>query len=215
MPHLHNNVVPTGRIRLLGSADKHLFRSHLLRLDPETKRSRFAMLVSDSFLEAYVETSFSLDTVIYGYFEDDVLRATAELRRVADDVSAEAAFCVEVDWRGQGLGSALMELVLIAARAQGYRHIYMNCLATNRSMQALARKFSADLSFEHGDVVAHLAPAPVAAADVAHAPGIAASGGSSGGLIGRLRELLARTGLPGTARPAGAAEHPGQAAANR
>ena len=156
MPHLTTN----GRIRLLGSADKHLFRDHLLRLDPETKRSRFAMLVSDTFLEAYVETSFSLDTVIYGYIEDDTLRATSELRRVADATSGEAAFCVESDWRSQGLGTALMELVLIAARAQGYQHIYMNCLATNRSMQALARKFSADLTFESGDVVAHLVPLP-------------------------------------------------------
>ncbi|WP_439530494.1 GNAT family N-acetyltransferase [Pannonibacter sp.] len=157
MPHLTTN----GRIRLLGSADKHLFRDHLLRLDPETKRSRFAMLVSDTFLEAYVETSFSLDTVIYGYIEDGTLRATSELRRVADATSGEAAFCVETGWRGQGLGTALMELVLIAARAQGYQHIYMNCLGTNRSMQALARKFAADLSFEAGDVIAHLAPAPL------------------------------------------------------
>lgn len=166
MPHLSTN----GRIRLLGSADKHLFRDHLLRLDPETKRSRFAMLVSDVFLEAYVETSFSLDTVIYGYIEDGTLRATSELRRVADARSGEAAFCVEPEWRGQGLGTSLMELVLIAARAQGYQHIYMNCLATNRSMQALARKFSADLTFEAGDVVAHLtpeAPAPAEVADIA------------------------------------------------
>ncbi|MEH0071053.1 GNAT family N-acetyltransferase [Pannonibacter sp. Pt2-lr] len=160
MPHLKNDGSTNGQIRLLGSADKHLFRDHLLRLDPETRRSRFAMLAGDSFLRAYVETSFALDTVIYGYFEDGVVRGTAELRPVGSAASAEAAFCVEEGWRGMGLGTELMELLLIAARARDYQHIYMNCLATNRSMQALARKFSADLSFECGDVVGHLVPQP-------------------------------------------------------
>ncbi|ADZ72656.1 GNAT family N-acetyltransferase [Polymorphum gilvum] len=154
MPHLSRN----GSIRQLGSADKHLFRDHLLRLDPETLRSRFAMLASDTFLRAYVETSFSLDTLIYGYFEDGALRGSAELRPIGGPDSAEAAFCVESGWRGQGLGTTLMELTLVAARARGYQHIYINCLATNRSMQALARKFAADLTFESGDVVGHLRP---------------------------------------------------------
>jgi GNAT superfamily N-acetyltransferase len=165
MPHLYNNGSTNGRIRLVGSADKHLFRDHLLRLDPETRRSRFAMLAGDGFLRAYVETSFALDTVIYGYFEDGMLRGTAELRPVGGASAAEAAFCVEEGWRGKGLGTELMELLLIAARARNCQHIYMNCLATNRSMQALARKFAADLSFECGDVVGHLVPPEAVATD--------------------------------------------------
>ena len=37
-----------------------------------------------------------------------------------------------------------MELTLIAARNRGCHRIYMNCLATNRAMQQLARKFTAE-----------------------------------------------------------------------
>ena len=44
-------------------------------------------------------------------------------------------------------------LVLIAARNRGCHRIYMNCLATNRAMQQLARKFTKDLTFEMGDIV--------------------------------------------------------------
>lgn len=195
MPHLNDN----GRIRLVGSADKHLFRDHLLRLDPETRRSRFAMLAGDGFLRAYVETSFALDTVIYGYFEDGLLRGTAELRPVGGASTAEAAFCVEENWRGRGLGTELMELLLIAARARNCQHIYMNCLATNRSMQALARKFSADLSFECGDVVGHLMPPaenPITKSPAAGDP----LEGWSRMAFGIARKLLGLAPHPGAAR---------------
>lgn len=147
-----------GEIRVLDETGKTLFRDHLMRLDPETRRSRFAMPASDSFLQGYVETSFTLDTLIFAYFEDGLVRATAELRSLEEMDLAEAAFCVERDWRRAGLGSALMMCLLKAARNRGIRHIYINCLATNRHMQALARKFSAEMTFEAGDVIGRLVP---------------------------------------------------------
>ncbi len=147
-----------GEIRQIGATEKHLFRDHLLRLDTETRRSRFAMLASDAFLRTYVETSFTLDTVIYAYLEDGVVRGTAELRTLGTADMAEAAFCVEQDWRRSGIGAQLMDLLLQAAKDRRMTHIYINCLATNRRMQALARKFSADMTFQAGDVIGHLSP---------------------------------------------------------
>ena len=146
----------TGYYRKLSSADQHLFRDHLLRLDQDARRARFAMLASDAFLRCYAETSFSLGTVIHGYFAGGILRAVAELRPLGDGMSAEAAFSVEPELQQTGIGTRLMELTLMAARNRGCHHILMNCLATNRAMQKLARRFTDDLTFEMGDVVCQI-----------------------------------------------------------
>lgn len=146
-----------GYYRKLSYADLAQFRDHLLRLDQEARRARFAIIASDAFLRCYAETSFTLGTVLHGYFVDGILRGVAELRPLGDGLSAEAAFSVERELQQSGIGTRLMELTLVAARNRGCSHVLMNCLATNRAMQALARKFSDDLTFEMGDVVCQIA----------------------------------------------------------
>lgn len=147
-----------GYYRKLTYNDLAQFRDHLLRLDATARRARFAMPASDAFLRCYADTSFTLGTVIHGYFVDGCLRAVAELRPFEDRAIAEAAFSVEPCCQQTGIGTRLMELTLIAARNRGCRHIYMNCLATNRAMQQLARKFTADLTFEMGDIIGRIEP---------------------------------------------------------
>ncbi|WP_425088943.1 GNAT family N-acetyltransferase [Stappia sp.] len=157
MPHTPE-AGSTGYFRKLTFADQTRFRDHLLRLDPGARRARFAMPASDAFLRCYAETSFSLDAVLHGYVIDGHLRAVAELRPCGDIRTAEAAFSVEDICRQAGVGTRLMELTLIAARNRGCHRIYMNCLATNRAMQQLARKFTKDLTFEMGDIVGRIDP---------------------------------------------------------
>lgn len=155
MSHRNN-----GHIRKLWVADQEAFRQHLRRLDRESRRMRFAMDVSDSFIDSYVSTCFSLDSVIHGYFEDDCLRGVTELRSVGEFSrgDAEAAFSIEFDWRGRGVGTALMRHTLRSARNRRVERLYMNCLASNKAMQRLARRFSAELEFDAGDVVARVMP---------------------------------------------------------
>jgi hypothetical protein len=43
--------------------------------------------------------------------------------------------------------------VLLTARNRGYRHLHMACMAENRRMQQLARKFDAELTFDFESVV--------------------------------------------------------------
>ena len=148
-----------GAIRRLWKPDKRAFRAHLLRLDPESRSDRFAMAVSDDFLLDYADNCFGYDDTIYGFFVEGEIRAAGELRRVGDanapqalrDV-AEAAFSVEREWRGNGIGGELMARIVRAARNRRTRTIYMSCLARNRAMQALARKFEAEMRFEPQDV---------------------------------------------------------------
>lgn len=165
-----------GTIRKLWPTDLPAFRAHLLRLDPDSRHSRFGMGASDDFITRYAARSFTLPGVTFGYFEDGVLRGAAELRdmgHAGEDGTlhdGEAAFSIEQDWRGKGIGSLLFRKIITAARNRHMRRLYTSCLAYNRSMQALARKFKADLTFETDEVLGVLeAPDATAATQFSEA----------------------------------------------
>jgi GNAT superfamily N-acetyltransferase len=139
------------------------YRDHLLRLDPESRRSRFGGAVSDEFILNYVELSLGLDAVVHGFFVDGALRGVAELRPLGDGFAedAEAAFSIEEPWQSHGVGTALLERTLLAARNRGIKLLHIVCLASNRRMIDLARKFDAELKFDFGSVVGEVeAPHP-------------------------------------------------------
>jgi GNAT superfamily N-acetyltransferase len=152
-----------GQIRKLWIAEADLYREHLLRLDPKSRRSRFAGAVSNEFLRKYADLAFSLDSIIHGFIVDDILRGAAELRAICSPArrEAEAAFSIEKPWQSHGVGSALLERTLLAARNRGFRFLHMACLADNERMQQLARKYDADLRFDFDTVVGEVtAPRP-------------------------------------------------------
>jgi GNAT superfamily N-acetyltransferase len=150
------DVLPEGgviRKLWIGEADK--YRDHLLRLDAASRHNRFGGGVSEDFIRNYVELSISLEAVVHGFFVDGMMRGGAELRQlgVRFPRQAEAAISVEKPWQSHGVGSALLRRTLLAARNRGFRLLHMACLADNRRMQQLARKFDAELSFDFGSVV--------------------------------------------------------------
>ena len=152
-----------GVIRKLWIDRSGPYRDHLLRLDPESRRNRFGGAVSDAFIENYIELSLGLDAVIHGFFVDGALRGVAELRPLGRtfDGEAEAAFSIEKPWQSHGVGSALLERTLLAARNRGVKLLHMACLANNQRMVELARKFEAELTFDFGSVVGEVeAPHP-------------------------------------------------------
>ena len=148
-------------IRKLWIGEAARYRDHLLRLDQASRHSRFGGGVADEFIENYVSTTFGLGAVVHGFFADGVLRGAAELRPLGRAFAheAEAAISIEADWQSHGVGSALLDRTLLAARNRGIRTLHMACLANNRRMQELARKFAAELSFDFGDVVGEVAAA--------------------------------------------------------
>ena len=150
-----------GVIRKLWIGEAGKYRDHLLRLDAQSRHSRFGGGVSDEFIENYVATTLGLNAVIHGYFVDGVLRGAAELRSLGPAFArqAETAFSIEAAWQSLGVGSALLERTLLAARNRGIKTLHMACLADNRRMQELARKFAAELTFDFGGVVGEVAAA--------------------------------------------------------
>jgi RimJ/RimL family protein N-acetyltransferase len=149
-----------GTIRKLWPTEADKFREHLLRLDKESRRLRFAHSVSDSFIEDYASRMAEFGSVVYGSLVDGRVRAAAELRRLGDawGEEAEAAFSVEKAFQDQGIGTELMGRVVRSARNRGVRRLYMSCLAENSKMQAIARKHEADLRFEYGEVIGEILP---------------------------------------------------------
>ena len=150
-----------GLIRKLWVGEADRYRDHLLRLDRDSRHSRFGGGVSDAFIRNYVGRTFALCAAVHGYFVDGVLRGAAELRPLGPTLAreAEAAFSIEAPWQSHGVGSALLDRTLLAARNRGIKTLHMACLANNRRMQELARKFDAELSFDFGGVVGEVAAA--------------------------------------------------------
>ena len=150
-----------GSIRKLWLGETECFRQHLLRLDPESRANRFGSPVSDYFIERYAAHALSSDAIVHGYFVNGILRGCAELRglNTLAPRAAEAAFSIEKAFQNNGVGSLLMGRTILTARNRGISKLYMNCLSHNHPMQAIARKYHADLKFEAGDVVAEIANA--------------------------------------------------------
>ena len=160
---MHEPLIDGGVIRKLWIDRAGPYRDHLLRLDAESRRNRFGGAVSDEFIVNYIELSLDLDAVLHGFFVDGTLRGVAELRPLGKTFAdeAEAAFSIEKPWQSHGVGTALLERTLLAARNRGIKLLHMACLANNSRMVDLAKKFDAELKFDFGSVVGEVeAPHP-------------------------------------------------------
>ncbi|MBX6426862.1 MAG: GNAT family N-acetyltransferase [Variibacter sp.] len=154
---MHEFLPDGGTIRKLWFGESELYRDHLLRLDPESRRARFGGAVSDAFIRDYVARPFGAERIVHGFFVAGTMRGAAELRPVRALAGvAEVALSIEQPWQGGGVGSALFSHTLLAARNRGIRKLRMMCLAENRRMRMLARKFDAELSFEDDSVIGEL-----------------------------------------------------------
>jgi len=136
--------------RKLWAADASALRSHLLRLDAESRRMRFGTPVSDYFINQYAENALGNHSVAHGYFVDGILRGVAELRgfRGVAGGEAEAAFSVEKDFQNRGIGTELFSRTVLAARNRGISKLFVNFLSQNARMQAISKKFDAVVTYD-------------------------------------------------------------------
>lgn len=163
---MSTSFIRGGTVRKLWPTEIQKFRDHMLRLDTDSRRMRFGMTVDDTFISDYAERADFLRSVIYGYFAGNEMHAAAELRSIGDGwgYEAEAAFSVETAYQGGGVGTELFGRIVLAARNRGIHRLYMNCLSENRKMQRIARKYDAELHFDHGEVVGQVnTPGPTPA----------------------------------------------------
>lgn len=154
-----DELIAPGVIRKLFAWENELLAAHFLRLDPESRRCRFAAGVSDETIAAYAATALGADAIVHGFFVDDVLRGAAELRLLPEG-EGEVAVTVEEDWRLSGVGSALFGRLLLTARNRGIGNLVMTCLPANRGMQRLAARFDGKITFASGDSMAAVTAPP-------------------------------------------------------
>ena len=76
---LANQGADEGTVRKLWPTETEKFRDHLLRLDKDSRRMRFAHSVSDSFIDDYAGRMAEFGSVVYGYVAEGRVRAAAEL----------------------------------------------------------------------------------------------------------------------------------------
>ena len=178
-----------GLIRKLWSIETHAYRDHLLRLDAESRHSRFIGGIADDMVRTYAATARGGDVIVHGLFVDGVLRGAADLRIIGPLYrrEAEAAFSIEKPWQSHGVGAALLERSLLAARNRGIKLLHVYCLAENHRMQQLARKFDAELTFDFGTVIGKM--------ENPH-PDPAISDAGTGGRRSQLRRRLCRFPIP-------------------
>lgn len=145
-------------IRKLRADEEPAYRNFLLSLDPQSRRNRFCGSVSDAYIVEHARRTWEANTLLHGCFVDGALRAISELHLEEDAPEAEAAFVVDPALRNQGIGTALLDVTVLAARNRGYRCIKVICLRSNFAMRRLAQKAEARLmlTFDevHGEIVA-------------------------------------------------------------
>ncbi|MGQ0455860.1 MAG: GNAT family N-acetyltransferase [Hyphomicrobium sp.] len=149
-----------GVIRKVRAPELELVGQHLMRLDSDARHRRFGHDVADSYIEGYAKSVVDPGNLAFGFFLDGRLRALAELKRPGPvwAAVAEAAFSVERTFANNGLATLLMGHVIRSARNRGVKHLLLYCLADNAKMQAIARRYCADLRFDDGAIVADIVP---------------------------------------------------------
>jgi GNAT superfamily N-acetyltransferase len=145
-------------VRELAPHELGRFGLHLLRLDARSRRLRFSSPVPDDYIRAYVRGIGGTRSVILGCFINGWLRGAAELRSQEADWGAEAeiAFSVERAWQGRGIGGALMEAVMAAAKARGVERLSLSYHSVNHRMSALARKVAGSIDMIDDECIANV-----------------------------------------------------------
>jgi GNAT superfamily N-acetyltransferase len=114
--------------------------------------------VADEFLVRYATECFAGKSLVLGFFEQDNLRAAGELHAPDDELTSAIAFSVVPEFRNRGIGTVVLRRLILSARNRKIQYLRMNCHGQNQAMQALARKFKADLRIDHAGTVGDIMP---------------------------------------------------------
>lgn len=117
------------------------WKDHLLRLDPDSRRSRFLAPANDLMIGAYVAAARPAALVLGEV--GGVLRGCAEIHAAGPPGMAEISVSVEPEWQSRGLGRRLTAEARAQAARMGFSDIRLTCLRQNIPMMRIARALSA------------------------------------------------------------------------
>lgn len=132
------------RFRRLDVRDRAERLAHLARLGREAGRARF-------FAER-LPSRPPEPTLAVGCWIDGRLRGVAELYDLPGHPGhAELAASVEPPFQGRGLGTMLLERLIVLARNRGIRSLLAFCAEDNARLIGLLRRFGARITVADGE----------------------------------------------------------------
>ncbi|MEI8395008.1 MAG: GNAT family N-acetyltransferase [Rhodospirillaceae bacterium] len=146
--------------RKLYSGDAEKFAEHIIRLDNDDRRCRFAASLSDNEIRGYCKRIDWPSTTVIGYFDERSIRGAVELRREPGSAHAEVAFSVERVCQGQGVGTTLMRRIVLVAQNTGITRLSVICQPQNRRMRQMLTRFNAESTVDIEEVVSSIQVRP-------------------------------------------------------
>jgi acetyltransferase len=128
------------QVRPIRPEDAARERRFFERLSERSRFQRFMNHLKElppRMLARFTQLDYDRELALVALWQDEFV-AVGRYAPNADGTSAEFALTVADDWQGKGLGQALLERLVEAARAAGYRALVGTILEANRDMLALA-----------------------------------------------------------------------------
>ena len=146
--------------RKLWPAEAGHLEDHLLRLGRDDRLLRFGRPVADETIRAYCAGTDWMRSIVLGGFVGGTMRAAGEIKLLDGrwPQRAEIAITVEAPFQDRGVGTRILRRLIVIARNRFVGRIYMICMADNRRMQRIARKFGTILVFSDSQVEGRIIP---------------------------------------------------------
>ena len=148
-------------VRKLSILDKEKLISHLKSLKGEERRLRFGGVVTDDYIEHYVQGSCDVkDNKWFGVEHiDGTIVAACHVAIIGEQ--AELGCSVDLEYRGLGYAQDMFDRAVTWLRTRGIQDVCMHCLSENSVMKHIARKNDMAVITEDGesDANVHLQPA--------------------------------------------------------
>jgi len=144
-------------IRKLMPYEYDLYRAHLMALDAESKRLRFAYPIADETItELCNRINQNKDDHVIFIAEDENLDVIGAGHIGLEGDKMELAFSVLPDHQGEGIGDQLMKRCIQYCRNRGITKGYMVCLSHNAKIKHLCTKNGIKMHSEYGETIADI-----------------------------------------------------------
>ena len=142
-------------VRPVRPEDEGLYERFFRHVDADDMRLRFFGPVKDighAFIARLTQIDYGRSIALLALDETSGdLTGVVRLHADPDRVSGEYAILLRSDFKGRGLGWALMDLIIEYARKEGLRRIHGEVLRENATMLTMCRELGFEIAESHDD----------------------------------------------------------------
>jgi RimJ/RimL family protein N-acetyltransferase len=127
--------------QLLAVKDRYRYGDWLKAQDDETRRLYFGVSTGAGLIERLIErieAEPDRHEILIAQNCDGWL-GTVHIAKI-DTTTVEFGIIVHTDYRGEGIGNAMLEEAIVWARNRNYSELFMHCLGRNKPIQHLCHK---------------------------------------------------------------------------